>query len=159
MDMPRTNVPAQSSEAEVVMCRCGKASHRGNLVHAYDIEQHHPSSRGKLVDSPDIKRIKYELCSFCNRVVFADGRFFGTRRHATSDELPIPPEGILPENRIAERIRKFRTLKGLTQIRLAELSDIPQSGISDIETRRITPTVPTLSKIARALEVHIRELF
>jgi len=52
-----------------------------------------------------------------------------------------------------EKIKKLRKEKGLTQLQLAEKCGMYDSGIRRIENSDKTPTMTTLNKIARALEV------
>jgi len=59
---------------------------------------------------------------------------------------------------IGRNIRRFRTQSGLSQARLAELAGTSQSWICKIETGDENPTLVSLSRIARALEVEVSEL-
>lgn len=57
------------------------------------------------------------------------------------------------------KIRSKRLEKGWTQLELAEKSGVPQPTISQIEKgNRKYPTHENIKKIARALEVDIKEL-
>ncbi|SNR24992.1 helix-turn-helix transcriptional regulator [Flavobacterium sp. ov086] len=60
---------------------------------------------------------------------------------------------------LAKRLKEIRSEKGLSQEELAYRSEITLSQIARIETVRINPTVSTIFKIARALEVPLNELF
>ncbi|PXY45237.1 helix-turn-helix transcriptional regulator [Flavobacterium hydrophilum] len=60
---------------------------------------------------------------------------------------------------LARRLKEIRSEKGLTQEELAYRSEITLSQIARIETVRINPTVSTIFKIARTLEVPLSELF
>ena len=55
-------------------------------------------------------------------------------------------------------LKKIRINKKLTQIRLAEISGVSQSYISEIETFLKSPTLETIEKLANALKVHPFEL-
>lgn len=60
---------------------------------------------------------------------------------------------------LGEQIRDFRAALGWSQFHLAEKAGISQSVISDIESgRRNNPSIKTLWKIAKALEVPLSEL-
>lgn len=58
-----------------------------------------------------------------------------------------------------ERIEVIATRKGLSGNQLADLSDIARGYLSEVRAGRKSPTVRTLSKIARALDVSLRDLF
>ena len=56
------------------------------------------------------------------------------------------------------RLREIRVGKGLTQTRLAELSGVSQTYISELELGRFQPTIKILRKLAKALDISITEL-
>lgn len=60
---------------------------------------------------------------------------------------------------LAKRLKEIRSEKGISQEELAYRSEITLSQIARIETVRINPTVSTIFKIARTLEVPLSELF
>ena len=57
------------------------------------------------------------------------------------------------------KIKEIRTKKGLTQKKLAELSEISKSYVGDLERNEKIPSIITICKLAKALEVDIKELF
>jgi len=60
---------------------------------------------------------------------------------------------------IAKNLRKIRELKGLSQEKLARLSDVANNTIVKIEAgKNQNPTLETLKKIAKALDVSLDEL-
>lgn len=59
---------------------------------------------------------------------------------------------------IGQRIREYRTSKGITQAVLAEMSGVEPSNISHIERAATKLSLPTLVSIANALEVTLDEL-
>ena len=60
---------------------------------------------------------------------------------------------------IAKNIRKYRKEKGLSQDKLARLADIAHATIIKIESGGIqSPTIDTVQKIAKALEVSVEDL-
>ncbi len=60
----------------------------------------------------------------------------------------------LPKN-----LKKMREQKGLSQDRLAKLADVANNTIIKIEQgENINPTLDTLKKIAKALDVKVDEL-
>lgn len=60
---------------------------------------------------------------------------------------------------IGEKIREIRTQKGLTQENLAEKSGLHSTYIGGVERGERNLTVISLEKIARGLEIDIRDLF
>nr|WP_228011985.1 helix-turn-helix transcriptional regulator [Flavobacterium hungaricum] len=60
---------------------------------------------------------------------------------------------------LAKRLKELRSEKGVSQQELANRSEISLSQIARIETVKINPTVSTIFKIARTLEVSPSELF
>lgn len=60
---------------------------------------------------------------------------------------------------IGEKIKKKRIEKNLKQYELAKLADMSNTFLSDIETGRSSPAIQTLEKIAKALEMDIKEFF
>ena len=63
------------------------------------------------------------------------------------------------ENKISKNIKKLRQAKGLSQDRLSKLADVSYNSIIKLETNGITnPTIDTLQKIAKALDVSFDDL-
>ena len=54
---------------------------------------------------------------------------------------------------IGEKIKYFRTQKGITQAKLAELSGIHPVSIRKYETNKMIPQSQQIDKIAEALEI------
>lgn len=63
------------------------------------------------------------------------------------------------ENNIVIKVKKFRKSKGMTLADLSEKSGISVSFLSQIENGRTAMTMITLSKIAQALEIPMKDLF
>ena len=60
---------------------------------------------------------------------------------------------------IAENIKKYRNKIGVSQDKLSKLADVTYNTIIRIESgANINPTIETLSKIAKALEVGVDDL-
>jgi len=60
---------------------------------------------------------------------------------------------------ITQNLRKLRKAKGLSQEKLARLADVANNTIVKIEAgKNKNPTLDTLQKIAKALEVSIDDL-
>lgn len=59
---------------------------------------------------------------------------------------------------IGKRIKEYRKKLGFTQEALAELSEVEPSNISHIERAATKLSLPTLVKIANALDVSLDEL-
>lgn len=60
---------------------------------------------------------------------------------------------------LGERVREIREAKGLTQREIADRIQIDDYYISRLENDHINPTLATMQKLARALEVEVRDLF
>lgn len=60
---------------------------------------------------------------------------------------------------VGERIRYFRTLKGYTTNKLANLSGISQSYLRDVELGNKNPTIETLSYVCDALNISLQDFF
>lgn len=60
---------------------------------------------------------------------------------------------------LAQRLKQLRSEKKITQEELAYRSELTLSQIARIETVKINPTVSTMFRIAKALDVNITELF
>lgn len=59
---------------------------------------------------------------------------------------------------LAANVRHFRTLRGLSQEKLAERADLSIEIVSKIERSKSNPALMTLLKIAQALCVPVHEL-
>ncbi len=60
---------------------------------------------------------------------------------------------------VAKNIKKYRKEKGLSQDKLARLADISHAAIVKIESGGIqSPSIDTVQKIAKALEVGVEDL-
>lgn len=60
---------------------------------------------------------------------------------------------------LGKRIVAARTSKGVSQEKLAALSDIDRSHMGYIEQGRRKPTVATLCKITNSLDISLEQLF
>lgn len=60
---------------------------------------------------------------------------------------------------LGQRIKYFRKAKNLTQEQLAELVGMEPNSISIIESGRNFPTLNSLEKIAKALDIELNILF
>lgn len=59
---------------------------------------------------------------------------------------------------ISDNIRNLRKKKSLTQERLAELANINTTYLGKIERGESSPTIDTLAKIAKALDMSLLDL-
>jgi len=60
---------------------------------------------------------------------------------------------------IAENIKKYRNKMGVSQDRLSKLADVTYNTIIKIESgANKNPTIETLAKIAKALEIGVDDL-
>ena len=74
---------------------------------------------------------------------------------ADSDERHHGNEHAGRAIRLAFEIRALREKKGLSQRQLAELVGTTQSAIARLEGGRISPSLPTLDRIANALDAEL----
>jgi transcriptional regulator with XRE-family HTH domain len=66
---------------------------------------------------------------------------------------------MLTENKICNNIKRLRQTKKLSQDRLSKLADVSYNSIIKLETGGIrNPTIETLQKIAKALDVSVDDL-
>lgn len=61
--------------------------------------------------------------------------------------------------KLGEKFRYIRKEKGISSQQLEYLSGVSQSNISRIESNDISPTIDTLLKLCKALEISVLELF
>jgi transcriptional regulator with XRE-family HTH domain len=59
----------------------------------------------------------------------------------------------------AKRLKEVRKMKKLSQEELALRAELTLSQIARIETARINPTLSTIFRIARTLDIELSELF
>jgi transcriptional regulator with XRE-family HTH domain len=64
-----------------------------------------------------------------------------------------------PEYSLSERLKFLRESRKLTQGAMAKLAGLSQATIAHIEKGTKDPSVETLNKISRALDIHIATLF
>jgi len=63
------------------------------------------------------------------------------------------------ENKIGKNIKKLRQAKSLSQDRLSKVADVSYNSVIKLETGGITnPTIETLQKISKALDVSVDDL-
>lgn len=62
-------------------------------------------------------------------------------------------------DQVAERIRLFRTQKGISQLELANKASFSQSFLANLESGKKRPSVLTILRIAGALGVNPRDFF
>ena len=63
------------------------------------------------------------------------------------------------KNNISKTVKRFREKMGLSQEKLARLADVSNNTIINIEAgKQDNPTIETLKKIAKALEVGVDDL-
>ena len=59
---------------------------------------------------------------------------------------------------LGARIKQIRYEKKMTQVELAILCQFEKASMSRIESGRTNPTILTLRKISKALDVHVTDL-
>ncbi len=57
-----------------------------------------------------------------------------------------------------ENVRRIRKAKGMTQVELANLCDVERGNMTRIEKGNTNPTLETMRKIAKALNISVSEL-
>jgi len=63
------------------------------------------------------------------------------------------------KNNISKTVKRFREKMGLSQEKLARLADVSNNTIINIEAgKQDNPTIDTLKKVAKALNVSVEEL-
>lgn len=68
--------------------------------------------------------------------------------------MPNPKSG-----KLAKMVKQLREQKGWSQERLARIADISNNTITNIEVgNQLNPTIETLKKIAKALEMDVKDL-
>ena len=118
------------------------------------------------VDSREVVR-----CDHCLLVQFRTTNNLCRRCHASLDEdepeiVPAEPETqLVPMNgngrghlNLAASIRSLRLRSGLSQRQLAGRMSVPRTYVSKIENEKATPTLSSLERLARALEVTVPDL-
>jgi len=118
------------------------------------------------VDSREVVR-----CDHCLLVQFRTTNDLCRRCHASLDEeepeLPVlapipqapPMHGHGPGHlNLAASIRSLRLRNGLSQRQLATRMSVPRTYVSKIENEKATPTLSSLERLARALEVTVPDL-
>lgn len=119
------------------------------------------------VDSREVVR-----CDRCHLVQFRTTNNLCRKCHTSLDaEEPEPQvaepaaEAARPENgnghshlQLAAAIRTLRQRTGLSQRQLALRMSVPRTYVSKIENEKATPTLSSIERLARALEVSVPEL-
>src|SRR2546428_169090 len=115
------------------------------------------------VDSREVVR-----CDRCLLVQFRTSNSLCRRCHLSLDEeepeviqAPAPqvmPVGSRGHLNLAASIRAMRLRNGLSQRQLAGRMSVPRTYVSKIENEKATPTLSSLERLARALEVSVPDL-
>jgi transcriptional regulator with XRE-family HTH domain len=118
------------------------------------------------VDSREVVR-----CDRCLLVQFRTSNNLCRRCHTSLDEdepeivSPAPEPQVMPMNggsrghlNLAASIRALRLRSGLSQRQLAGRMSVPRTYVSKIENEKATPTLSSLERLARALEVTVPDL-
>lgn len=118
------------------------------------------------VDSREVVR-----CDRCLLVQFRTTNSLCRRCHLSLDEdeaelvAPDPIPQMMPINgrgrghlNLASSIRSLRLRNGLSQRQLALRMSVPRTYVSKIENEKATPTLSSLERLARALEVTVPDL-
>src|ERR1041385_2120334 len=118
------------------------------------------------VDSREVVR-----CDHCLLVQFRTTNDLCRRCHAPLDEeepevvTTMPEPQMMPMSgngrghlNLAASIRALRLRSGLSQRQLAGRMSVPRTYVSKIENEKATPTLSSLDRLARALEVTVPDL-
>jgi len=120
------------------------------------------------VDSREVVR-----CDHCLLVQFRTSNSLCRRCHLSLDEDEAaieamnPAPEMLPVNfhsngrghlNLAHSIRSLRLRSGLSQRQLALRMSVPRTYVSKIENEKATPTLSSLERLAKALEVSVPDL-
>jgi len=116
------------------------------------------------VDSREVVR-----CDYCHMVQFRTLSGMCRRCHKSLEHEDPPMLEIQPVQQtlpsatraavqVAGAIRQFRQNIGLSQRQLALRMQVPRTYVSKIENEKATPTLSSLERLARALEVTVPEL-
>ena len=116
------------------------------------------------VDSREVLR-----CDRCQLVQFRTNNNLCRRCRTSLDPeepqivapppLPTPaPSPRHPHLQVAFAIRMLRHRGGMSQRQLAARMNVPRTYVSKIENEKATPTLSSLERLARALEVHVSDL-
>src|SRR5436190_16580 len=117
------------------------------------------------VDSREVVR-----CDHCHLVQFRTGNNLCRKCRTSLDEdepepiLAPQPQAVEPDSegrshlQVATAIRMFRQKSGLSQRQLALRMQVPRTYVSKIENEKATPTLSSLERLAKALEVTVPDL-
>ena len=118
------------------------------------------------VDSREVVR-----CDRCSLVQFQTSNRLCRKCHTSLDEdepeivevAPLPQfmpvsNGSRGHLHLAATIRSLRLRSGLSQRQLAARMSVPRTYVSKIENEKATPTLSSLERLARALEVAVPDL-
>lgn len=117
------------------------------------------------VDSREVVR-----CDRCQLVQFRTNNNCCRRCHTSLDQeepepvvvqappIPLPQPGNSNGLQVASAIRSLRQKAGLSQRQLALRMAVPRTYVSKIENEKATPTLSSLERLARALQVSVPDL-
>jgi transcriptional regulator with XRE-family HTH domain len=117
------------------------------------------------VDSREVVR-----CDHCHLVQFRTNNNLCRKCRTSLDEdepepileiqvpVDVPPDRNHPNLQVAASIRMLRQKSGLSQRQLALRMQVPRTYVSKIENEKAMPTLSSLERLARALEVSMADL-
>src|SRR6059058_5740020 len=127
------------------------------------IPQHAMATVLAPVDAREVVR-----CDRCSLVQFRTNNGICRRCHLSLDDEPeapaciepLAPPPVAPVNglNVAATIRSLRQKSGLSQRQLAMRMNVPRTYVSKIENEKATPTLSSLERLAKALEVTVPDL-
>jgi len=108
-------------------------------------------------------------CPHCHLVQFRTRNLLCRRCHKPLDDtvkLPLKSDSVVStqentndsKRHLGMRVREVRKMRGLSQEALSHRMKVPRSYISKVEMNRTVPTIATLYRIGKALEIKVYEL-
>jgi transcriptional regulator with XRE-family HTH domain len=100
-------------------------------------------------------RTSNSLCRKCHRPLDIEEPVILAPQLVTSEPVPASAEAGL---QVAGQVREIRRARHLSQRQLAGRMQVPRTYISKIENGKAIPTLGSLERLARALEVDVCQL-
>ncbi len=100
-------------------------------------------------------RTNNSLCRKCHRPLDIEEPVFLAPRLVTTPPVPDTTEAGL---QVATQVREMRRARHLSQRQLAARMEVPRTYISKIENGKAVPTLGSLERLAKALNIEVRQL-
>ena len=99
-------------------------------------------------------RTANSLCRRCHKCLEVEEPAPAPAPLSLVQQSPAPPDGL----QVASAVRDLRHVRNLSQRQLAARMNVPRTYISKIETGKAMPTLSSLDRLAKALQVDISTL-